>query len=66
MVSEPGFHCSDLFLSSLVFIGVTPFSTSLPSSQQSLQPLAVEPPMSSSRCLRVPDLLTFSCQSCLH
>ena len=44
------------FLSSLVFIGVTPLSTSLPPSQQSPQPLAVEPPTSSSRCLRVPDL----------
>ena len=41
------------FLSSLIFIGVTP---SLLPSQQLPQPLAVEPPTSSSCCLRVPDL----------
>ena len=56
-------HCSDLFLSSLVFIGVTPFSTSLPPSQQSLQPLAVEPLTSSSCCLRVLDLQSLSLRS---
>ena len=40
MVSEPLLWP---FLSSLVFIGVTPFSTSLSPSQQLSQPLAVEP-----------------------
>ena len=44
------------FLSSLVFISVTPFSTSLLPSQQSPQPFAVEPPTSSSRRPWVPDL----------
>ena len=56
MVSEPLlWH----FLSSLVFISVTPFfffSTSLPPSQQPPQPFAVEPPTSSSRRPWVPDL----------
>ena len=51
------------FLSSLVFIGVTPFSTSLLLSQQSPQPLAVEPPTSSSRCLWVSDLQLLSLRS---
>ena len=51
------------FLSSLVFIGVTPLSTSLPPSQQSPQPLVVEPSTSSSHCLRVPDLLPLSLRS---
>ena len=36
------------FLGNLVFIGITPFSTSLPPSQQPPQPLAVEPPTFSS------------------
>ena len=54
---------SDLFLSSIVFIGVTSFSTSLLPSQQSLQLLAVEPPTSSSHCLRVPDLQPLSLRS---
>ena len=53
MVSEPLLWP---FLSSLVFIGVTPFSISLLPSQQLLQPLTVEPPTSSNRCLWVPDL----------
>ena len=44
------------FLSSLIFISVTPFSTSLPPSQQPLQPFAIEPPKSPSRCPWVPDL----------
>ena len=45
------------FLSSLVFIRVTPFFfTSLPPSQQPPQPFAVEPPTSSSRRPWVPDL----------
>jgi len=57
MVSEPLlWH----FLSILVFIGVTPFSTSLSPSQQLSQPLAVEPPTSSNRCLWVPDLQLLS------
>ena len=55
------------FLSSIVFIGVTPFSTSLPLSQQPLQPLAVEPLKSSSRCpwvsnLQPPSLRSFILQ----
>ena len=37
------------FLSSLVFISVTPISTSLPPSQQQPQPFAVEPLTSSNR-----------------
>ena len=53
MVSEPLFWH---FLSSLVFISVTHFSTLLPPSQQPPQPFAVEPPTSSSRCPWVPDL----------
>ena len=44
------------FLSSLVFIRVTSFSTSLPPSQQPLQPFIDEPPTSSSRHPWVPDL----------
>ena len=53
MVSEPLLWP---FLSSLVFIGVTPFSTSLLPSQQLSQPLAVEPLMSSSHHPWVLDL----------
>ena len=45
MVSEPLLWP---FLSSLVFISVTSFSTSLPPSQQPPQPLAVEPSTSSN------------------
>ena len=45
MVSEPLLWP---FISSLVFISVTPFSTSLPPSQQLPQPLAVEPSTSSN------------------
>ena len=45
MVSEPLLWP---FLSSLVFISVTSFSTSLPPSQQPSQPLAVEPSTSSN------------------
>ena len=60
MISEPLLWP---FLSSLVFIGVTPFSTSLPPSQQSPQPLAIEPLTSSSHCLRVPDLQPLSLRS---
>ena len=60
MVSEPLlWH----FLSSLVFISVTSFSTSFLPSQQLPQPLAVEPPTSSSRCLCVPDLQPLSLRS---
>ena len=44
------------FLSSLMFISVTPFSTSLPPSQQPPQPFAIEPPTSPSRRPWVPDL----------
>ena len=44
------------FLSSLVFISVTPFSTSLPPSQQPPQPFAVEPLTSPSRRPWVSDL----------
>ena len=45
MISEPLlWH----FLGSLVFIGITPFSTSLLPSQQPPQPLVVEPPKFSS------------------
>ena len=64
MVSEPLlWH----FLSSIVFIGVTPFSTSLPLSQQPPQPLAVEPLKSSSCCpwvsnLQPPSLRSFILQ----
>ena len=53
MVSEPLLWP---FLSSLVFISVTPFSTSLPPSQQPPHPFTVEPPSSSSRRPWVPDL----------
>ena len=60
MVSEPLFWH---FLSSLVFIGVTPFSTSLSPSQQSPQPITIEPPTSSSRCLWVPNLQPLSLRS---
>ena len=53
MVSEPLlWH----FLSSLVFVSVTPFSPSLLPSQQRPQPLAVEPPTSSNRHHWVLDL----------
>ena len=53
MISEPLlWH----FLSSLIFISVTPFSTSLPPSQQPTQPFAIEPPTSPSRRPWVPDL----------
>ena len=45
MISEPLLWP---FLGSLFFIGITPFSISLPPSQQPSQPLAVEPPMFSS------------------
>ena len=51
------------FLSSLVFIGVTALSTSLLPSQQSPQPLTVEPLTSSSHYLRVPDLQPLSLRS---
>ena len=51
------------FLSSLVFIGVTSFSTSLPPSQQLPQPLTVEPLTSSSRFLGVPNLQPLSLRS---
>ena len=53
MVSKPLFWH---FLSSLVFISVTHFSTLLPPSQQPPQPFAVEPPTSSSRRPWVLDL----------
>ena len=53
MVSEPLLWP---FLSNLVFISVTPFSTSLPPSQQPPQPFVVEPPTSPNRCPWVPDL----------
>ena len=53
MVSEPLLWP---FLSSLVFISVTPFSTSLPSSQQPPQLFAIEPLTSSSRRPWVLDL----------
>ena len=53
MVSEPLLWS---FLKSIVFISVTPFSTSLPLSQQSSQPLAVEPRTSSSHYPWVLDL----------
>ena len=53
MVSEPLLWP---LLSNLAFISVTPFSTSLPPSQQPLQPFAVEPPMSSSHLPWVSDL----------
>ena len=51
------------FLSNLVFISMTPFSTSLPPSQQPPQPLAVEPPTSSNRRLWVPNLQPSSLRS---
>ena len=62
MVSEPLLW---LFLSSLVFISVTPFSTLLSPSQQSPQPFAVEPQTSSSRRpwvldLQLPSLRNFT------
>ena len=60
MVSEPLLWP---FLSSIVFIGATPFSTSLLPSQQSSQPFAIEPPTSSSCCLWVPDLQSLSLRS---
>ena len=55
------------FLSSLVFIGVTPFPTSLSPSQQLSQPLAIEPSMSSSHHpwvldLQPPSLRSFTLQ----
>ena len=53
MVSEPLLWP---FLSSLVFISVTPFSTSFPPSQQPPQPFVVKPPTSSSSYPWVPDL----------
>ena len=53
MVSEPLLWP---FLSSLVFISVTLFSTLLPPSQHPSQPLAVEPPTSSNRRPWVPNL----------
>ena len=53
MVSEPLLWS---FFNSIVFISVTPFSTSLPLSQQSPQPLVVEPPTSSSHYPWVLDL----------
>ena len=53
MVSEPLLWP---FLSSLVFISVTLFSTLLLPSQHPSQPLAVEPPTSSSRRPWVPNL----------
>ena len=53
MVSEPLLWP---FLSSLVFISVTSFLTTLPPLQLPSQPLAVEPPTSSSRRPWVPDL----------
>ena len=51
------------FLSNLVFISVTPFSTSLPPSQQLPQPFAVEPSTSPSRCPWVSDLQPSSLRS---
>ena len=51
------------FLSSLVFIGVTSFLTSLLPTQQSLQPIAVEPLTSSSHCLWVLDMQSLSLRS---
>ena len=53
MVSEPLLWP---FFSSHVFISMTPFSISLPPSQQPPQPFAVEPLTSSSRCPWVSDL----------
>ena len=50
-------------LSSLVFISVTQFSTSLSPSQQSPQPLTVEPPTAFNCCLWVPDLQSLSLRS---
>ena len=60
MVSEPLLWP---FLSTLVFINVTPFLTSLPPSQQPPQPFAVEPPTSSSRRPWVLDLQSPSLRS---
>ena len=60
MVSEPLLWP---FLSSLVFISMTPFSTSLPPSQQPPQPFTDEPPTSSSRRPWVPDLQPLSLRS---
>ena len=62
MVSEPLLWP---FLSSLVFISVTHFSTSLSLSQQPPQPFAVEPPTSPSRRpwvlnLQLPSLRSFT------
>ena len=62
MVSEPLLW---LFLSSLVFISVTPFSTLLSPSQQSPQPFAVESQTSSSHRpwvldLQLPSLRNFT------
>ena len=51
------------FLSNLVFISVTPFSTSLPPSQQPPQPFAIEPPTSPSHRPWVPDLQSPSLRS---
>ena len=51
------------FLRSLVFIIMTPFSTSLPPSQQPPQPLTVKPPMSSNCRLWVPNLQPSSLRS---
>ena len=60
MVSEPLLWP---YLSSLVFISVTSFSTSLPPSQQPPQPFTVEPPTSSSHHPWVPDLQLSSLRS---
>ena len=60
MVSEPLLWP---FLSSLVFISVTPFSTSLLPSQQPPHPFAVEHPTSSSRRPWVSDLQPSSLRS---
>ena len=60
MVSEPLLWP---FLSSLIFIGVTQFSTYLPPSQQPSQPLAIEPLTSSNHRPWVPDLLLLSLSS---
>ena len=60
MISEPLLWP---FLSSLVFISVTPFPTSLSPSQQPPQPLAVEPSTSSSCRPWVPNLQPSSLRS---
>ena len=60
MVSEPLLWS---FLSSLVFISMTPFSTSLPPSQQPPQPFTDEPSTSSSRRPWVPNLQPLSLRS---